>query len=111
MSGVRLTAFRVSLLSTLSIVLLYVWASQFILLRNLDANHRDLRFHLRGMQQPEAPVILVVIDDRSRVAFVVPVPDGASAALSPDGRRLFTASTRERSVRVYDVDTGWLVRS
>ncbi len=65
MSGVRLTAFRVSLLSTLSVVLLYVWASQFTLLRNLEAKALDLRFHLRGMQQPEAPVILVVIDDRS----------------------------------------------
>ncbi len=65
MSAVRLTAFRVSLLSTLIVVMLYVWASQFTLLRNFEAKALDLRFHLRGMQQPEAPVILVVIDDRS----------------------------------------------
>src|SRR5262245_21010592 len=65
MSGVRLTAFRVSLLSTLGIVLLYVLASQTTLLRNLEAKALDLRFHLRGVKQRGAPVILVVIDNRS----------------------------------------------
>src|SRR5512145_224313 len=65
MTGVRLTAFRVSLLTTLSVTLLYVLAAQSTLLRNLEAKALDLRFHLRGMQQPEAPVMLVVIDDRS----------------------------------------------
>jgi adenylate cyclase len=65
MTRVRLTAFRVSLLSTLIVVLLYVWASQSTLLRNLEAKTLDLRFHLRGMKQPGAPVILVAIDDRS----------------------------------------------
>jgi CHASE2 domain-containing sensor protein len=61
----RLTAFRASLLSTLIVVLLYVWASQSTLLRNVEAKALDLRFHLRGMKQPGAPVILVAIDDRS----------------------------------------------
>ena len=65
MTGVRLTAFRVSLLSTLIVVLLYVWAAQSTLLRNLEAKALDLRFHLRGMKQPGAPIILVAIDDRS----------------------------------------------
>jgi hypothetical protein len=65
MTGVRLTAFRVSLLSTLSVVLLYVWASQTTLGRNLEAKALDLRFHLRGVKQPGTPVILVAIDDRS----------------------------------------------
>jgi adenylate cyclase len=65
MTGVRLTAFRVSLLSTLMVVLLYAWASQSTLLRNLEAKALDLRFHLRGEKHPGAPVILVAIDDRS----------------------------------------------
>src|SRR5262245_19940324 len=65
MSGVRLTAFRVSLLSTLGIVLLYVWASQTSLLRNLEAKALDLRFHLRGVKQHGAPVTVVAIDNRS----------------------------------------------
>jgi adenylate cyclase len=65
MTAVRLTAFRVSLLSTLIVALLYVWASQSTLLRNLEAKALDLRFHLRGIKQPGTPVILVVIDNRS----------------------------------------------
>jgi adenylate cyclase len=65
MTEMRLTAFRVSLLSTLIVVVLYVWASQSTLLRNLEAKALDLRFHLRGVKQPGAPVILVAIDDRS----------------------------------------------
>jgi adenylate cyclase len=65
MSGARLTTFRVSLLSTLLVILLYLWASQSTFLRNLEAKALDLRFHLRGAKQPAAPVVLVVIDDRS----------------------------------------------
>jgi adenylate cyclase len=65
MTGVQLTAFRVSLLSTLIVILLYVWASQSTLMRNLEAKTLDLRFHLRGVKHPGAPVVLVVIDDRS----------------------------------------------
>jgi adenylate cyclase len=61
----RLTAFKVSLLSTLFVVLLYLWASQSALLRNLEAKTLDLRFHLRGGKTPAAGVILVAIDDRS----------------------------------------------
>jgi adenylate cyclase len=65
MTGVRLTTFRVSLLSTLIVALLYIWASQSTLLRNLEAKALDLRFHLRGAKAPNSPVVLIVIDDRS----------------------------------------------
>ena len=65
MTRLRLTAFRVSLLSTLLVILLYLWASQSTFLRNLEAKALDLRFHLRGAKQPASPVVLVVIDDRS----------------------------------------------
>src|SRR5687768_13696600 len=65
MTGVQPTNFRVSLLSTLSIVLLYVCASQSTLLHNLEAKALDLRFHLRGSRHPGSPVVLVVVDDRS----------------------------------------------
>jgi adenylate cyclase len=65
MTGVRLTTFSVSLLSTLIVALLYIWASQSTLLRNLEAKALDLRFHLRGAKAPDSPVVLIVIDDRS----------------------------------------------
>jgi adenylate cyclase len=65
MTRVRLTAFRVSLLSTLFMVLLYLWASQSTFLRNLEAKALDLRFHLRGEKSPGTGVVLVAIDDRS----------------------------------------------
>jgi adenylate cyclase len=65
MTGVQLTTFRVSLLSTLFIVLLYLLTSQSPFLRNLEAKALDLRFHLRGPEHPGSPVVLVVIDDRS----------------------------------------------
>lgn len=65
MTGSRLTVFRVSLLSTLCVVFLYLWASQSTLLRNLEAKALDLRFHLRGGQSPASKVVLVVIDDWS----------------------------------------------
>lgn len=39
----------------------------------------------------------------------VPVPDLALVALSPDGRRLFTAAPGERPIRAYDVSSGRLL--
>ena len=39
----------------------------------------------------------------------VPVPDLALVALSPDGRRLFTAAPGERPIRAYDVGSGRLL--
>jgi adenylate cyclase len=65
MTGVHLITFRVSLLSTLLVVLRYLLASQSTFLRNLEAKALDFRFHLRGPKQPGSPVVLVVIDDRS----------------------------------------------
>ncbi len=65
MTGSQLTVFRVSLLSTFLMVLLYLWASQSTLLRNLEAKALDLRFQLRGAQSPASKVVLIVIDDRS----------------------------------------------
>jgi WD40 repeat protein len=51
------------------------------------------------VRRPEVPV------------FEAAVPDEAIVALSPDGRRVFTATLRERTLRVYDVDTGRLLLS
>jgi adenylate cyclase len=65
MTGLQLTSFRVSLLSTLIVVLLYVWTSQTTLVHNLEAKALDLRFQLRGARHPGSPVVLIVIDDRS----------------------------------------------
>ena len=39
----------------------------------------------------------------------VPVPDLGIVALSPDGRRLFTAAPGERPIRAYDVGSGRLL--
>jgi adenylate cyclase len=65
MSRVRLTAFRVSLLSTLLVSLLYLGSAPSTFLRNLEAKTLDLRFHLRGTLNPAPGIVLVVIDDRS----------------------------------------------
>jgi adenylate cyclase len=65
MTRVKLTAFRVGLLSTLVVVLLYAFTAPSTLLRNLEANTLDLRFHLRGRINPTPHVVLIVIDDRS----------------------------------------------
>ena len=61
----RLTAFRVSLLVTLGLIGLYQTTVQSSLMRNLETRLLDLRFHLRGVQRPEVPVVLVAIDDKS----------------------------------------------
>jgi adenylate cyclase len=65
MTRLRLTAFRVSLLVTLGLIGLYQITVQSSLMRNLETKLLDLRFHLRGVQRPNAPVALVVIDDQS----------------------------------------------
>jgi adenylate cyclase len=65
MNRSQLTVFRVSLLSTFFVVLLYLWASQSTLLRNLEAKALDFRFHLRGEGRSASRVVLVTIDDRS----------------------------------------------
>src|SRR5262245_50419916 len=65
MRHLRLTAFRVSLLVTLGLIGLYQLTVQSSLMRNLETRLLDLRFHLHGVQRPEVPVALVVIDDKS----------------------------------------------
>jgi adenylate cyclase len=65
MSRLRLTAFRVSLLVTLGLIGLYQMTVQSNLLRNLETKLLDLRLQLRGVQRPDVPVALVVIDDQS----------------------------------------------
>ena len=47
----------------------------------------------------------------SRPVFVERFPFRGSTALSPDGRRLYVAGADARALRVYDVDSGVLVRS
>lgn len=65
MSRMKLTAFRVALLGTLCVIVLYGIGAQSTLMRNLEAKALDLRFHLRGVLTPVFPVALVVVDDRS----------------------------------------------
>ena len=47
----------------------------------------------------------------SEPVFTERVPNRGATALSPDGRRLYVAVAGERALRVYDVDSGRLVRS
>ncbi len=47
----------------------------------------------------------------SRPVFVERFPFRGSTALSPDGRRLYVVGADARALRVYDVDSGALVRS
>lgn len=47
----------------------------------------------------------------SRPVFVERFPFRGSTALSPNGRRLYVAGADARALRVYDVDSGALVRS
>jgi adenylate cyclase len=65
MSQMKLTAFGISLLGTLCLMVLYGVSTRSTLLRNLEAKALDLRFHLRGARPPASPVVLVVIDDHS----------------------------------------------
>jgi adenylate cyclase len=61
----RFTAFRLGLMVTLGMVLLYYGAGQTGLERNLEAKTLDLRFRWRGIRSPGSQVVLVVIDDAS----------------------------------------------
>ena len=65
MSYLRLTAFRVTLLVILGLIGLYQMTVQSNLMRNLETKLLDLRMQLRGVQRPDVPVALVVIDDQS----------------------------------------------
>ena len=57
-----------------------------------------------------AAVLVWDVADPSRPVFKVAAPDLPQAALSPDGRLVYTATIGPRSVRVYDVDSGRLLR-
>ena len=45
----------------------------------------------------------------SEPVFTVALPELSEAALSPDGRRVYAATTGDRPVRMYDVDSGRLL--
>jgi adenylate cyclase len=60
-----LSAWRVSLLVTLGMVLLCLGVTQSQLGRNLEAKALDFRFRWRGVRPPGTQVVLVAIDDQS----------------------------------------------
>jgi WD40 repeat protein len=57
-----------------------------------------------------AAVLVWDVAHPSKPVFKVAAPDLPQAALSPDGRLVYTATIGPRSVRVYDVDSGRLLR-
>ena len=59
---------------------------------------------------PLAAVLVWDVADPSEPVFKMPAPDLPQAALSPDGRLVYTATIGPRSIRVYDVDSGRLLR-
>ena len=65
MGPLQLTAWRVSLLATLGLLVLYLTTGQTSLMRNVETKLLDLRIRLRGAQHPKVPIALVLIDDKS----------------------------------------------
>ncbi len=65
MRRLPLTAFRLSVLVTLCLAGGYYWLGQTPLLRNSETKLLDLRAQVRGIQQPDVPIALVLIDDKS----------------------------------------------
>ncbi len=63
---------------------------------------------------PDGPLLAAVlvwdVADPSKPVFKVNLPDLPQAALSPDGRLVYTATIGPRSVRVFDVDSGRLLK-
>jgi DNA-binding SARP family transcriptional activator/WD40 repeat protein len=57
-----------------------------------------------------AAVLVWEVADPSKPVFKVNMPDLPQAALSPDGRLVYTATIGPRSVRVFDVDSGRLLQ-
>jgi WD40 repeat protein/DNA-binding SARP family transcriptional activator len=62
-----------------------------------------------GTSKPGA-VMVWDLADPSRPVFTANVPNLPQAVLSPDGRVVYTATTGDRSVRAYDVDSERLLR-
>jgi adenylate cyclase len=69
MGHLQLTAWRVSLLITLGLLVLYLATGQTSLMRNVETKLLDLRIRLRGAQHPKVPIALVLIDDKSIAAL------------------------------------------
>jgi WD40 repeat protein len=65
---------------------------------------------IRGEWTKTGAVMVWDLANPEKPVFTVALPELAQAALSPDGRRVYTATTDERSVRAYDVDSGRLLR-
>jgi len=61
----RLSTFRVALLATLAIGLVYLPASQLPFVQQLEGQLLDLRFRLRAPRPASDAIVLVRIDDRS----------------------------------------------
>ncbi|MGE3539918.1 MAG: CHASE2 domain-containing protein [Candidatus Tectimicrobiota bacterium] len=68
-AGLSLSPVRVSGLATAFCLLLYLLTFQVPLVRNLEATLLDTRLQLRGSAQPQAPVALILIDDKSITAL------------------------------------------
>lgn len=68
------------------------------------------RYDGRGGWQLTGAVMVWDVAAPERPVFTVSLPELAQAALSPDGRRLYVATTGPRFLRVYDVGTGRLLR-
>ena len=61
----HLSAFRVALLATLAVALVYLPGSQLGLVQQLEGELLDLRFHARPPQPTSGAITLVLIDDPS----------------------------------------------
>lgn len=64
-----LSEFRVSLLVTSIILLLYLGTAQFTPMRNLETTMLNLRFQLRGVKTPGNQIVMVLIDEKSIAAL------------------------------------------
>jgi WD40 repeat protein len=65
----------------------------------------------RGRWDAQGAAMVWDVRHPSRPVFSAAVPLYAVATLSPDGRHLYAATEGRRSVRVYEVDAGELIRS
>ena len=92
MGRLHLTAWRVSFLVTLGLIVLYLVAGQTSLMRNVETKLLDLRIRLRGAQHPQVPIALVLIDDQ-----LVLIDDQSIAALGrwPWSRHHFATVVRQ----------------
>ena len=78
--------------------------------RRIAAGVNRWNDHVRDWRKTGAAMVWDISRPESPI-FEVAVPDGGVAALSPDGRRLFTATDGKGRLNVYDVASGRLLRS